>query len=283
MNFVGYYARLLGVESNWDIDLPPDLSRGDQENTQSDRTGNNNNNSATNHHHHPSGFDSDKSHDRPRPSGLRLSGGGVNSRPGSAKSEHPNPSVASNHTDNNNGSNNNITGNNNSANHTSTQHSGLIEKSASNNSNLNAQSGGGGMSGTENTRGTSLERGRPEKPAHTVLRSLGPLAIENITPQQINILVGMLFHTHLHPLTTRRIMYHTLHILSCMHVHASNLSHNLSLHTTKTTTTALREILLPGIEVTKHGRSGRPNKRILFCDSDFTMLYWRAPGSLSSL
>lgn len=71
-----------------------------------------------------------------------------------------------------------------------------------------------------------------------------------------------------------------------MHACASNLSCNLSLRkpfTTKTTTIALREILLPGIEVTKHGRSGRPNKRILFCDSDFTFLYWRAPGILYSL
>ena len=79
-------------------------------------------------------------------------------------------------------------------------------------------------------RGGQLERGRPEKPAHTVLRSLGPLAAENITTPQMTLLV------------------------------------------------ALREALLPGIEVIKHGRSGRPNQRMLFCDSDFTLLYWRAAG-----
>jgi hypothetical protein len=84
--------------------------------------------------------------------------------------------------------------------------------------------------GTDKGRG-----GRPEKPAQTILRSLGPLADRsNITEQQIQILV------------------------------------------------TLREVLLPGIEVTKHGRTGRPNKRTLFCDSEFTLLYWRAPGEMAS-
>ena len=222
MNCIGYYARLLGVESNWDIDLPLDLSRGEQENSQSDRVGNNNNNnnnnSMVNHHHQP-GNDSDKSHDKPRPSGVRLSVG-ANPRPESAKSEHPNPTAASNHTDNNNG--NNTTNATNNTIHSSTQHGGLIEKSISNNSNLNAQSGGGGGGGTEYTRSGSLERGRPEKPAHTVLRSLGPLATENITPQQINILVGTLFSTH--PFTHIIRVYNTIFlIVSYMHITRSRI------------------------------------------------------------
>ena len=208
------------MESNWDLDLPLGLSRGEQENTQSDRIGHNNNHSMANHHQQPMN-NSDKSHDRSnRPGGVRLSGG-VHSRPGSAKSEHPNPATASNHTDNSNG--NNTSTNNNNTIHSSTQPAGLIEKSISNSSNLIVHSGGGG-SGADVTRTSSLERGRPEKPAHTVLRSLGPLAVENITPQQINILVGTLFRTFL------SYIYHTCshtftHMHSYMHITPSASTH----------------------------------------------------------
>ena len=79
---------------------------------------------------------------------------------------------------------------------------------------------------------SSLEVHR-NKPSTVVLRSLGSAAKENITPQQLNILIRM------------------------------------------------RELLRSGVEVLKHGRGGRPKRRILYCESDFTKLFWRhvADGS----
>lgn len=35
-----------------------------------------------------------------------------------------------------------------------------------------------------------------------------------------------------------------------------------------------------GVPVLKHGRSGQPKRKTLFCDASLTKLYWREPGSL---
>ena len=80
----------------------------------------------------------------------------------------------------------------------------------------------------------SSSTGRPypdrrNRPVATVLRSLGPPAKENITPQQLTILLRM------------------------------------------------RELLETGVEVLKHGRGGRPKRSVLFCEPEFTKLYWRRP------
>jgi hypothetical protein len=40
----------------------------------------------------------------------------------------------------------------------------------------------------------------------------------------------------------------------------------------------LREILLSGVAITKHGRGGKPSARVLYCDADFTYLCWRKPN-----
>ena len=37
----------------------------------------------------------------------------------------------------------------------------------------------------------------------------------------------------------------------------------------------MRELLRTGVEVLKHGRGGRPKRRTLYCESDFTKLFWR--------
>lgn len=37
--------------------------------------------------------------------------------------------------------------------------------------------------------------------------------------------------------------------------------------------------LRAGIDIYKHGRSGKPKERVLFCDLSMTKLYWRAPGA----
>lgn len=42
------------------------------------------------------------------------------------------------------------------------------------------------------------------------------------------------------------------------------------------------DILIQGIKIFKHGRSGRPKERYLFCDIDMTILYWRANRSSST-
>lgn len=39
----------------------------------------------------------------------------------------------------------------------------------------------------------------------------------------------------------------------------------------------MRELLRTGVDVLKHGRGGRPKKRILFCEFEFTKLCWRRP------
>lgn len=66
----------------------------------------------------------------------------------------------------------------------------------------------------------------PDNKLALVLRSLGPFAKENITPQQLRILINM------------------------------------------------KDLLTKGVEVLKHGRGGKPKKRILYCKSDFTSLLW---------
>ena len=39
----------------------------------------------------------------------------------------------------------------------------------------------------------------------------------------------------------------------------------------------MRDLLKTGVEVLKHGRGGRPKKRILYCESEFKKLCWRRP------
>jgi hypothetical protein len=39
----------------------------------------------------------------------------------------------------------------------------------------------------------------------------------------------------------------------------------------------MRDLLRSGVEVLKHGRGGRPKKRILYCESEFKKLFWRRP------
>lgn len=39
----------------------------------------------------------------------------------------------------------------------------------------------------------------------------------------------------------------------------------------------MRDLLRTGVEVLKHGRGGRPKKRILYCELEFKKLYWRRP------
>ena len=37
----------------------------------------------------------------------------------------------------------------------------------------------------------------------------------------------------------------------------------------------MRELLRTGVEILKHGRGGNPKRRTLYCESDFTKLFWR--------
>ena len=39
----------------------------------------------------------------------------------------------------------------------------------------------------------------------------------------------------------------------------------------------MRELLRTGVDVLKHGRGGKPKKRVLFCESEFSKLCWRKP------
>lgn len=45
----------------------------------------------------------------------------------------------------------------------------------------------------------------------------------------------------------------------------------------------MRELLRTGVDVLKHGRGGRPKKRVLFCESEFSKLCWRKPCVLRSV
>jgi hypothetical protein len=45
----------------------------------------------------------------------------------------------------------------------------------------------------------------------------------------------------------------------------------------------MRELLRTGVDVLKHGRGGRPKKRVLFCESEFSKLCWRKPCALRSV
>jgi hypothetical protein len=38
-----------------------------------------------------------------------------------------------------------------------------------------------------------------------------------------------------------------------------------------------------GVEILKHGRSGKPKPRALFCNMSMTKLYWREPGSVADI
>jgi hypothetical protein len=80
---------------------------------------------------------------------------------------------------------------------------------------------------SDNSGSISSRKDKPaDKKLAIVLRSLGPFAKENITPQQLRILINM------------------------------------------------KDLLTKGVEVLKHGRGGKPKKRILYCKSDFTSLLW---------
>ena len=88
------------------------------------------------------------------------------------------------------------------------------------------------VEGTGGNRKTDVTYREP-RPAISINRNLGPISYDNITPQQMQILVS-LFH-----------------------------------------------MLMKGVEVLKHGRSGKPNHRILYCDPDFSVIYWRRPGEIN--
>ena len=45
----------------------------------------------------------------------------------------------------------------------------------------------------------------------------------------------------------------------------------------------MRELLRTGVDVLKHGRGGKPKRRVLFCESEFTKLCWRKPSVLRLL